>query len=336
MTQVNSPKKTGKELSFIQKCIVLANIFQDPNKCVINPFNSISYVKLYTANLTDEKFIYSNIKGALLLISEKNKDTTNLFLQIYDIDNYSIVFNMPITPKLIEEKECEEKFIKISTRQYCIGFKFSSILSMRNFLIAITNIQPICDINEKAKQFTCENSEMKKAIKSIKGDLEKKLKSIDKESDKVKKDKYSFHKLDELYRLVNCIEYSELNNKINIFIDKTMNPFTIKSYIDTYKNTKDKEALPYKIVFNDYNQIKNKKDYVGFLVKNLINNFQEEKKLIVFKREHKKRHAKEEYAKNNIDMRNSASIPRPKFNLDDKTRSKTKIQSNMNPIEEEA
>ena len=336
ITKDNSVPKKGKELSFIQKCIMIANIFQDPNKYIVNAFNNIPYVKLYTANLTDEKYIYSNIKGGLFLIYEENEKSTNFFLQIYDINTYSLVFNFPINANLISSVVIEEKFFCVQTKNYYIGFKFSSNDSMKYFRLILNCEKPKMDINEKAKKFECQNSEMLKMIKSVKDNLDKKLKNIDKENDKLNKEKNCFIKLDELYRLIKCIELSEINNKINIFVDKTINPYSIKSYIDSYKNTKDRNALPYKVVFNDYNQINNKKIYVGILVKNLINNFEEEKKLIVFKREHKKRHAKEEYAKNNNnDIRSSAMISRPKYNLDDKNKNKTKIQSNMNPIEEE-
>lgn len=272
----------------------------------------------------------------MFLIYEENEKSTNFFLQIYDINTYSLVFNFPINANLISSVVIEEKFFCVQTKNYYIGFKFSSNDSMKYFRLILNCEKPKMDINEKAKKFECQNSEMLKMIKSVKDNLDKKLKNIDKENDKLNKEKNSFIKLDELYRLIKCIEFSEINNKINIFVDKTINPYSIKSYIDSYKNTKDKNALPYKVVFNDYNQINNKKIYVGILVKNLINNFEEEKKLIVFKREHKKRHAKEEYAKNNNnDIRSSAMISRPKYNLDDKNKNKTKIQSNMNPIEEE-
>lgn len=337
ITPDNPVTKKGKELSFIQKCIIIANIFQETNKHIVNAFNNIPYVKLYTANLTDEKYVYSNIKGGLFLIYEENENSTNFFLQIYDINTYSLVFNFPINPKLLNGVVIDEKFFCVQTRNYYIGFKFSSNDSMKFFRLILNCEKPKVDINEKAKQFECQNSELIKIIKCVKENLDKKLKNIDKENDKINKEKNSFIKLDELYRLINCIEFNEINNKINIFVDKTINPYSIKSYIDSYKNTKDKNSLPYKIVFNDYNQINNKKIYVGILVKNLINNFEEEKKLIVFKREHKKRHAKEEYEKNknNNDIRSSAMISRPKYNLDDKIKNKTKIQSNMNPIEEE-
>ena len=133
-------------------------------------------------------------------------------------------------------------------------------------------------------------------------------------------------KLDELYRITNCIEYSEINNKINIFIDKTINTFRIKSYIDAYRNSKNRNALPYKIIFNDYSQIKNKKAYVEILVRNLIRNFEEE---------HKKRHEKEGYSKNNDIRGSSMLIIRPNIKLDDNNKLKASIQSTMMPIKEE-
>ena len=231
ITKDNSVPKKGKELSFIQKCIMIANIFQDPNKYIVNAFNNIPYVKLYTANLTDEKYIYSNIKGGLFLIYEENEKSTNFFLQIYDINTYSLVFNFPINANLISSVVIEEKFFCVQTKNYYIGFKFSSNDSMKYFRLILNCEKPKMDINEKAKKFECQNSEMLKIIKSVKENLDKKLKNIDKENNKLNKEKNSFLKLDELYRLIKCIEFSEINNKINIFIDKNINLYIIKSYI---------------------------------------------------------------------------------------------------------
>ena len=335
MTKENSTEKKGNDLSFIKKCIMLANIFQNKNKFVVNLFNNIPCVRLYTANLTMNNFIYSKIKGALFLIYEKNKDQANFFFQIYDLNDYSLVFSLPINPKLLEGVIIEEKFIIIPTKYYFIGFKFKSIEEMKNVILMLRCEEQNKEIITKAKEFDCQSTEITKVIKNVKDNFDKELKNIDKEINKIGKTKNSFQKLDDLNCLVNCIEYSELNKKINIFIDKTLNPYIIKPYIDYYKNCKNKNLLPYKIVFNDYNQINNKKSYIDILVNNLINNFEEEKRLIVFKKEHKKRHEKEQYSKNNIDIRSSAMISRPKFNLDDKNKYKTSLQSNMNVIKEE-
>ena len=331
----NSPQKKLKEISFVQKCIMLSNIFQNKTQFVVNQFNNIPYIKLYTASLTGEHFIYSKIRGGLFLVYEENEKSTNFFLQIYDINDYSLAFSLPINQKLLDGAIIEEGFIIIPTRQYFIGFQFSTIEEMKKFILMLKCEKPNTDINLKAKEFECQNTEIIKVIKSVKDNFDKKLKTIDNESNKINKEVNIFQKLNELYCLMNCVEYSDLNNKINIFIDKTINPYIIKSYIDAYRISENKNVLPYKIVFNDYNQIKCKKTYVEILVKNLIKNFEEEKKLIIFKREHKKRHAKEEYIKNSADIRSSAMIPRPKINIDDKNKNKFSIKSNMDVIKEE-
>ena len=92
--------------------------------------------------------------------------------------------------------------------------------------------------------------------------------------------------------------------------------------------------MPYKIIFNDYSQIKNKRAYIEILVRNLINNFEEEKRLIIFKKEHKKRHEKEEYSKNN-DIRNSSILLKTNINIEDKNKFKNSILSNIKTIKEE-
>ncbi len=325
----------GKEISFIQKCIIMAHIFNSKKKTVVNPFHNIPYVKLYTANLTVEKFVYSKIKGALFVIYEENNGKTDFFLQIYDINDYSLVFSLPVNDKLLEGLIIEENFIIIPTKHYFIGFKFASIYDMKQFILMLRCEKQESDINTKAKGFIGEDSKKINIINNIKKDFGKKIKSIDNINDTLDNGSNSFQKLDELYRITNCIEYSEINNKINIFIDKTINTYRIKSYIDAYRNSKNRNALPYKIIFNDYSQIKNKKAYVEILVRNLIRNFEEEKRLIIFKREHKKRHEKEGYSKNNDIRGSSMLIIRPNIKLDDNNKLKASIQSTMMPIKEE-
>ena len=164
MSNQKSVKKRGKELTFIQKCIIMANIIHDQNKHVINSFNNIPYVKLYSSNIEDEKFVYSKIKGALMLIHEEDNDDSNFFLQIYDINNYSMEFNFQINQILLDKKIVDEKFIGIPTKNYCIGFKFSSDDSMKNFLLSLKCEKPEYYINERVKEFECENSEIQKII----------------------------------------------------------------------------------------------------------------------------------------------------------------------------
>ena len=335
MMKSESSEIQGKQISFIQKCIIMAQIFnEEGNKFIVNPFNNIPYVKLYTANLTIEKFVYTKIKGALFIIYEENNGKTDFFLQIYDINDYSLVFSLPVNKKLLEEVIIENRFIIIPTRHYFIGFKFSSNTDMKFFILMLRCEKQDSDINIKAKEFECDESKIINVVNEIKTDFGKKLEKIDTENNIIEGESNSFQKLDELYRLVNCIEYSEINNKINIFIDKTINPYTIKSYIDAYRNSQNRNDLPYKIIFNDYSQIKNKKAYIEILVRNLIKNFEEEKRLIIFKKEHKKRHEKEEYSKN-IDIRSSSILLKTNINIGDKLKVTSSKSSNMKSIKEE-
>ena len=121
----------------------------------------------------------------------------------------------------------------------------------------------------------------------------------------------------------------------------------IKTFIDTYKDSKNKNSLNIKIIFDDYTHIFNKKIYVDLLINNLMNNFSEAKRLIIFKREHKKRHDKEDFeeskrinseyyvskssnsstASGNDKLRNSAIIPN---NVNNILRRKSNIAGNTN------
>ena len=107
-----------------------------------------------------------------MLIHEEDNDNSNFFLQIYDINNYSMEFNFQINQILLDKKIVDEKFIGIPTKNYCIGFKFSSDDSMKNFLLSLKCEKPDYDINERVKEFDCENSEIQKIIKSIKENLD--------------------------------------------------------------------------------------------------------------------------------------------------------------------
>ena len=340
-----SGQKINKELSYMKKCKILANIFSEQKKTLINSFDNIPIVKLYTADLTQENFVYSKIKGGLCFFIEDEGDKNyKYYLQIYDIYTYSLVFNIQINHNIIGDLvKVNSYFFFFSTKYYCLGFKFKSKDSMDKFL-SIFNCKKEPDkqsveMNNKAREFKCDNKELSKLIKYIHSDLEKKNKSLGKESNKkCEQDKNVFAKLDDIYNLVNCIEYDEISNKFNIFIDKSFNPNIIKEYIDKYKITKNKNALSFRIIFNDYTHIYNKKIYIDILTNNLMNNFTEAKKLIIFKREHKKRHkedneesrrvnsefniSKETPTNNsgNDKVRNSAITPKPKYNTTNELR----------------
>ena len=335
----SNEKNISKDLSYTQKCIILASIASDKKKTMINLYDNIPIVKLYTANLKQENFIYSKIKGPLFFLYEEENKKMNYYLQIYDPKSLSLAFNLQINQKMINDFiELEDNLICLPTKYHFLGFKFDSNDSMKKFLAILScesaPDKKLIDINIKARDFKCTYKEILKIIKEVKSNFEKKLKSIDSSSGKgdKEKEKNIFKKLDELYYLVNCVEYDEENKRFNIFIDKTFDPLMIKTFIDTYKDTKNKNSLNLKIIFDDYTHIFNKKTYIDILINNLMNNFSEAKRLIIFKREHKKRHDKEDFeeskrinseyyvtkssnASNDSDKaRNSAVIPNSNFN----------------------
>ena len=109
MSETNTPtkkpsnQKLNKELSYTQKCIILANIATDKKKILINLFENIPLVKLYTANLKQENFVYSKIKGALCFLVEEENKTVKYYLQIYDINYFSLVFNLQVNQNMIKD-----------------------------------------------------------------------------------------------------------------------------------------------------------------------------------------------------------------------------------------
>lgn len=332
----------SKELSYTQKCIILANLVTDKKKVLINSFDNIPLVKLYTANLKQENFVYSKIKGALCLLYEEENKNIIYYLQIYDINYFSLAFNLQVNQKMVKDLiKIEQNFFCLPTKFHFLGFKFNSKDSMEKFIKFFKCEEKIdkkaLEINLKGRDFKCAYKDIIKIIKDVKSDFEKKFKAIDSVKDKIEKekDKNIFQKFDELYYLINCVEYDEENKKFNVFIDKTFNPKIIQPYIDIYKKTKNKSTLNLRIIFDDYTHIYNKKIYVDLLINNLWNNFEETKRLIIFKREHKKRHVKEDFEEskrinsdyygtpsdNQDKFRNSAIIPKPKFNNELKRKS---------------
>ena len=371
LNKTPSSEITNKVISYTQKCVILAKIASDKKKTLINLYDNIPIIKLYTANLRQENFIYSRIKGLLCFLYEEEKKKLTFYLQIYDLKNLSLVFNLQVNQKMVNDTiELESNFICLPTKYHFLGFKFSSNDSMKKFLkIFSCQSEPdkkLIEQNIKARDFKCTYKDILKNIKDLKSNFEKKYKAIDSASGKLdkEKDKNNFHLLDELFYLVNCIEYDEHNKKFNIFIDRTFNPNIIKSYIDTYKNTKNKNGLNFKIIFDDYTHINNKNIYIDLLINNLLNNFTEEKRLIIFKREHKKRHDKEDFEEqkrinsdfyltktsssstaskdNNEKYRNSAIIPKGNFSnelkrkgniANDKKKEQLKVSATFNKID---
>ena len=72
-------------ISFTKKFIILANIQNESDKILLNTFNFIPLVKLYTACQKKETFNYITIKGGLFLYKDKITLEKFLFKDIYII-----------------------------------------------------------------------------------------------------------------------------------------------------------------------------------------------------------------------------------------------------------
>lgn len=66
-----SKSKNQNNLSFIQKCIMLANITQDKNLIVLNSLNFVPMIKLYTSQAKQQIFTYTKVKGGAFILKKK-------------------------------------------------------------------------------------------------------------------------------------------------------------------------------------------------------------------------------------------------------------------------
>ena len=92
------------EINFTKRCILMSVISQEKNILLINSFHKIPIVKLYTADSTFENFIFSKVKGAFCLFMNKEKDPKNrkFYFRIYDLNDYSLLFNMEIKKEYMQ------------------------------------------------------------------------------------------------------------------------------------------------------------------------------------------------------------------------------------------
>ena len=117
-TSNEKSKKKNHELSFTKKFIILAilaNIQNEPDKILLNTFNFIPLVKLYTASQKQETFNYTIIKGGLFLFKDKNTSEKNFHPKIYDSKNYFLRLNLEIN-----QDTCKND-IKVEPNFYCFN-----------------------------------------------------------------------------------------------------------------------------------------------------------------------------------------------------------------------
>ena len=103
-------------------------ISKDKNVVLVNSFDKIPIVKLYTASSSYENFIYSKIKGAFCLLMSKGKNNeSQYFFRIYSLKDYSTLFNMEIKKANMQYiTQYKEDFYFMELRNSFLGFKFLS------------------------------------------------------------------------------------------------------------------------------------------------------------------------------------------------------------------
>ena len=155
MSSSNQTKKpsneNSKDISYTQKCIILASIVSDKKKTLINLYDNIPIVKLYTANLKDENFVYSKVKGPLFFLYEEENKKINYYLQIYDPKSLSLAFNLQINQKMIKDFiELENNFICLPTKYNFLGFTLSLFFNNLIFISTIIKYKKFMVIRVKS------------------------------------------------------------------------------------------------------------------------------------------------------------------------------------------
>ena len=303
------------KMNFTKKCILLSVISQEKNITLVNSFDNIPFIKLYTANSYDENFIYSKIKGVLCLFINKDQSKNSFYLKIYDIQNYSIVFNMELKK---EQLKCftqySDDFYFIQLRESLLGFKFNSKKDGKNFhtILKEEPKKEILEQNEKSK--TIKSKELSKTITKINDSIKLKLKEKYQISQKKggglfskKEDSFPNMKINDkkgeyldlsmipkIYFFLKNVEISDILCKMIIFPEKKLSKLYYQNYILKYDNSFDfnSKTAPLKIVEKDFLNILNKKTYTDLLVNNIINDMKMHERLDIFKKEHIKRNKK--------------------------------------------
>ena len=161
-TKENESNKE-EDISFTQKCILMASISKDKSKILLTSFYDFPLVKLYIAEINKKNLIYSKVKGVFCFLCDKNKNLNfkKYYLRIYSINKYSILFNIELN------KEDLQYYIKISDKLYClqtkeclICFKFNTKEKAEKFYLQIKN-EPNKDIiNQNEKAFNIDSSKL--------------------------------------------------------------------------------------------------------------------------------------------------------------------------------
>ena len=315
------------EINFTKRCILMSVISQEKNIVLINSFHKIPIVKLFTADSTSENFIYSKIKGAFCLFMSKEKDPNNrkYFFRIYDLKDYSLLFNIEIRKEYMQYiTQYKEDFYFLELRESFLGFKFLSKESGRLFFLLLNedpkkevldqneramNIKPkdiakttnkVIDYIKMRLKYTFENSGNLSGTNYRKRDISSQKKELfptmiinDKKGEYL-----DTSKIPEIELLVNNIEIDDSDSSVLLFTEKNLDYEKCKKLIKKYDNNMENNTtrrrntpnIPVNIIDKDCTNIINKNAYIEIMVKNMLNSIRTQKRLDIFMQEHKKRH----------------------------------------------
>ena len=309
------------DINFTQKCIMFANITRIKDKIILNPFDFIPKVKIYTSSFRQQIFTYTKIKGGLFIIKNKNKkDAQKFFIRVYSYKDFSLLFNLEIN------SETRKNYVQIEPNFYCfclrvgyIGFKFNSKEEAKRFYDLL--------VNEPNKQTLDEFGLIEKlAIKDTDSlylnTIDQITSSLDESFQKITGEyvKYELSKVDQYLQFANLLHLSKLltnskfdyeDNVFDIFVDKK---YPYKIFKIMFRHFDLHRLYPLRPVINDCLFISNKDNYVDILVEHVNNNFKQQ---VVIYRKRKESKTKDKL-KSQIKEDSTANTKEPVNNYNDK------------------
>jgi len=271
------------DINFTKKCIMFANITRIKDKIILNPFDFIPKVKIYTSSFRQQIFTYTKIKGGLFIIKNKNKkDAQKFFIRVYSYKDYSLQFNLEIN------SETKKNYVEIEPNFYCfclrvgyIGFKFNSKEEAKRFYDLLVNEPDKHTLDEFG---LIEKLVLKDTDSLYLNVIDQIASSLDASYQKITGDyvKYELSKVDEYLQFANLLYLSKLltNSKFdnedyvfNVFVDKK---FPYKLFKIMFRHFDLHRLYPLRPVINDCLFISNKDNYVDILVEHVNNNFRQQ------------------------------------------------------------
>jgi hypothetical protein len=327
LEMIDNDPDSINEINFTKRCILMSVIAQDKSLILINSFHKIPVVKLFTADPSSENFIYSKIKGAFCYLMSKDSKNRKYFLRIYDLKDYSLAFNMEIKKEhqqYITQYRADFYFMEL--RQSFLGFKFLSPDSARIFFVLLGEDPKKEIIEQNEKSMNIKPKEISKTITKVLDYIKMRLKYKFENSGKIvinsapgskrkdastqKKDNFQIMNINdkngeyletsiipEVNLLINNLEIDDIDSGVLLFTERKLNYEKCQKILKKYEKILENSVrrrngtnCPINIIDKDCMNIFNKNLYTELMIKNMINNIRTQKRLDIFKQEHKKRH----------------------------------------------